>query len=394
MKEIKIIDYFSINTFHEIFNTSLILMCSNIAEEIKYISGKTANENQKRLYTHYCQQRNYKKHKVLFISKHIYERKDKIGAFIRTIIGFFITLYEYLITPASKLLIYTYTNPFSLPFILLLNVFLKKKIIFSMHGELELQLQRTSMKQARGWYKLCYTLSFKYFLSHSKNSLILLLGNSIKHNLEKLYPYISDQLISINHPYFISKTNSPTKDKTNHPLKIGTIGVMKKEKGLYSLIELSQILEPEIKTNKLILQSIGKVEGINISYYPLIQWIGAEKGLPRKEFDAYINDLDYILYLYPQDSYKLTASGALMDAIKWQKPIISFPNDYFNSFLANIKIGFIHKDLNEIATYIKSAIKQPPIQNLHTNFNSVIQQISIPYNTELLNLQLKQKQFI
>lgn len=52
--------------------------------------------------------------------------------------------------------------------------------------------------------------------------------------------------------------------------------------------------------------------------------------VPRDELEARVKKLDFILYLYPTDSYQLMASGAILDALSLQKPIIALKNDYFD----------------------------------------------------------------
>lgn len=389
MDKIKIVDYFSINTFHEVFNTSLILMCAKIFPEVKYLSGKTASRNNRKLSALYAPNTA----NVTFKTKHVCEKDSKAGAFIRTIVGFFITIYEYIFSKPRQVIIYNYTNPLSMPVILLLNFVLRKKIIFTMHGELELQYQHIPLTRPAGWYKQCHTLSLKYLLRHNTAS-VLVLGDSIKDNLIKLFPQISQQIISINHPYFIEKQEY-TVHPISVPLKIGTVGVMKKEKGSDYLIALSKRLEKEIKENKVILYSIGRTEGVDITQQLNIQWIGHKKGLSRDDFETHIKNLDFILYLYPTDSYKLTASGAIMDAIKLQKPIISLNNDYFNGLFKENPIGYTFDTLEDIVTCIHQLLlKENFTLNFQSGYNETVKKISIQHNANILKQELIQKHII
>ena len=135
MKQIKLIDYYGIKNFHEIINLSLIVMCSRIFSKVTYISGASTYSNLNKLITKY----NYQSDNITLKKCRIYEKDTSIGALLRTIYGFFISLFTYLCSKRKTILLYVYTNPLSLPLILLFNRFLNKKIIFTMHGELELQ---------------------------------------------------------------------------------------------------------------------------------------------------------------------------------------------------------------------------------------------------------------
>lgn len=52
--------------------------------------------------------------------------------------------------------------------------------------------------------------------------------------------------------------------------------------------------------------------------------------LNKNYFDSLIEKITYACFPYPCDSYKLTASGAVLDAIRHLKPIIYIGNDYFD----------------------------------------------------------------
>lgn len=389
-KEIKLIDYFGIKTLHEMINTCLVIICSHIFSKVTYISGKSSNVNIKKLY---IQKNNNEINNVIFKSIPICKKDTSLGALFRTIHGFFITLIEYICTKKTTVLMYVYTNPLSFPIILILNIIFRKDIIFTMHGELELQKKRVPLYKPAALYKHLYKIGFKYLIRRSP-AYILVLGKSIQDNLCSIYPQLNGQIITINHPYFFNQSIRKQTQRNHTPLIIGTIGVMKKEKGFKNLIELSNILKNEIEEKRLIIKSIGKVEVENYHANRTIEWIGGNDVLPREEFEKQIEQLDYILYLYPSNSYKLTASGAIMDAIKLQKPIISLKNDFFCELLKDYPIGYLKCSIEELADVIKDLIYHQKNINFEQNFKKIAERISIPYNTIVLKEELKDKGII
>lgn len=46
-----------------------------------------------------------------------------------------------------------------------------------------------------------------------------------------------------------------------------------------------------------------------------------------------ISELDYILYCFPPEVYKYTASGTVFDAVDCERPILAIRNDYFRDYL-------------------------------------------------------------
>ena len=122
MKTLKIIDFYSINNFHEIVNFSLLQCFSNIYSNVIYIVGKSAYENMQKLST----QNNIEFSNVTFKSKWVVELTHPLGALLRMLFGFFIFLKEYFMLKKGETIFYNYNNPFALPFIALLNRLFKK----------------------------------------------------------------------------------------------------------------------------------------------------------------------------------------------------------------------------------------------------------------------------
>lgn len=388
MNVVKIVDFYSIASFHEVINTSMAIMCSRIFDKTIYVAGQTSC---------HCIEDCYKAHektehqKICFKAKYVCEKDSSLGAFIRMICGFFFTIKEYLFTRRKSVILYNYANPLSMPIILMLNYILHRKVIFLMHGELEFQLKKNlSFMKPIFWYRLCHKLSFKYLLKHNVAS-ILVLGDSIKDNLCQLYPSIAENIISICHPYFL---NSQDRYISQHVLTVGTIGVMKKGKGIDSLIELSENLCDEIEGGNLIIKSIGKIEDIDPSMYKNIQWVGGKNLMPREFFESQIMNLDFVIFLYPPTAYKLTASGAIMDAVSMGKPIISLHNDYFDYLMKDASIGYLVDNITEMTNIIRYILRKKEKADFNQGFENLREMVSISYNTSLLRLAFKEHSYI
>lgn len=385
---VKIVDYFSIHSFHEIINTALVIMCTHLFDDVQYYAGKSSIKNIKKYYYSHIGDG---ASSIIFHRRPICEANTKLGTFIRTILGFFVTIAEYIFLGKKTILFFNYTNPLSMPLILFLNYLLKKKVVFVMHGELELQLkQNISILKPAFWYRLFHRLSLKHLFKRNE-AILLVLGESIKSNLCDIFPAISSNIYSICHPYFMDDCIINKKQRV---LTIGTVGVMTKEKGLDSLLILSEKLSNPIKEGKLIIKAIGKVETVDVSIYRNIKWIGNKNLLPRDIFEEAIQSLDYILYLYPSDSYKLTASGAIMDAVKFGKPILALHNDYFDYLLKNVCIGYVVNDIYELITIINQLLKTTVEIDYSEGFNLLRNKVSIRENTILLEKILKDRMYI
>ena len=322
---VKIVDTLSYSTFHEVFNSSIIYICSLIFNKVKLRSSFSARETTEKLIYKYNQLFNFKA--IEYNPVYVIDRDDKIGGLFKYILSGWLNFWIYITTPKNICILYTNNNPLSLIWVTTFNHILRKDVVIFCHGELELLLQNPPIYKPSFWYKYIFKFMFKYGLI-GKHVKMFVLGDSILRNLTRyLNKYNQKQFYSIEHPYFFSNKPRKIKDFSN---SIGTVGVMTYKKGLKTLLELSR----EVK-----ISVIGRVMA-NINYldYPNINFVVKDqKFIHREQYENAISKLDYILFLYPSYSYKLIASGAIFDAIDMNVPIIAISNDYFKNTLSKLK---------------------------------------------------------
>lgn len=382
MNKIKIVDFYSINNFHEIVNFCLLQSFCKIFSSVDYIIGKSAYYNlQKHLKNENIKLPNLNLHK-----RWVVEKDTLWGAFLRIISGFFFILKEYIFLNRKNYIYINYNNPFALPLILVLNTILKKKVLIICHGELELLTTKVPKRKLSYLYTSLNKLSFKYLLKNS-NVKIIVLGNSIKNNLLKIFPHLSNNIIAINHPYIFKEV----KNYNHHlqkPLTIGTVGVLTPQKGLNELIDISQYFSKEIIATDLKIKVIGKTsDTFNKCNYKNIEW-SPDTFIPREVFDKEIDSLDYILYLYSKDSYKLTASGAIFDAFSREIPIIALNNTYFQETIGNFNVGYLCNSLTELKSKIEYLLSQNN-KDIKGTFVNDIKAIKAYHEIDYVTNQLK-----
>ena len=134
---------------------------------------------------------------------------------------------------------------------------------------------------------------------------------------------------------------------------------------------------------------IGKVNASDVYLVDRVQWVGHENGLSRAEFETHIKGLDYILYLYPTDSYKFTASGAIMDALKMHKPILSLHNDFFDQLIGNHPIGYMGNAVEDLEQIIRQIVQGELTTDFTEGFKTLSDKISIENNVSLLRKEFE-----
>ena len=113
--------------------------------------------------------------------------------------------------------------------------------------------------------------------------------------------------------------------------------------------------------------------------------------LSKKELEDRASMLDFILFLYPKDSYRLIASGAILEAISLKKPILALRNDYFNYLFKKFgDFGYLTDSIEGLISLINTI----QIKNKQFNFDTIQNNLSIENITTNLKNELIKIGFI
>ncbi len=201
----------------------------------------------------------------------------------------------------------------------------------------------------------------KFWISffNTPNLIYLILGQSIKELLIQKIPHLEKYLLTIDHPCSF-KNRKIQKNKKNDILKFGFLGVGKKSKGIDIFLKLAHEVQKENKKSKFIV--IGHI--IERSYKKNSVYIPSPKlPLKQEKYNEYIQEIDYAIFLYKEDSYRLTASGALFDAFSHLKPIIALKNPFFEYYFDKMgDIGYLCNNYEEIKELTINIINHQPTE--------------------------------
>ncbi|MGL5964476.1 MAG: hypothetical protein ACRCZ2_08810 [Fusobacteriaceae bacterium] len=368
----KVVESFRRDNEHLIFNSLFLEMISKIGKTKFYsdfnywkeISSQIENQNIE--YEHILVKKNNCKKNIL--------------------INYFLSAYYSVkilfSTEKKEKIFYTSVNFLNLFFIKFFNCFLKRNVYCICHGELETLLEKNDINLPI-LYKMIaplYRIIFKF-----KNNSVkyIVLGESIKKNLNKIIPSL--KVIVIDHPYIYPKITEKLNVKKDI-LTFGVVGVYSNRKGSNNILKLA-----EKYFNKSEFVIIGKIKDkIETKFKNKIKIPFASDDFISKDlFNKEIEKLDYILYFYDENSYKLTASGALFDAISHNKPIIYLKNDFFNYYLDKYEgIGTGFDNYSDLENYISLVINKD-IKYDSIKFNKNIKKLKkdLSSNSILKNLK-------
>ena len=219
----------------------------------------------------------------------------------------------------------TYINRFNCYGLNLLSKITGRPLIIVCHGELK-HANTTPYQGEINWVKM-----LRHFYKDviiAPHTMLMVLGSNIK---EKIGKYVSEEkakkYISWEHPYF--RTTSPTIHGLHHPIRIGVIGFLKrdKERGFDNVKKFAFALSHDSDFELRLLSSI---QEDLLQELPLtVRIINPDsRFIPRYEYNQMIEELDYIYCPYPTGAFEMTASGALLEAMAQRRPIIMHKNEY------------------------------------------------------------------
>ena len=149
---------------------------------------------------------------------------------------------------------------------------------------------------------------------------------------------------------------------------MGTVGIASREKGIENIFKFVEKIDEKYNF-KHIGKSISEIPNKFRKYF-----LYKNDLLEKDKFEEEILNLDYILILYPKDSYRLTASGVYFDCIKYNKPLLGLKNEYFEYMFKKYgEIGKLFESIDEIIEYLSQERKilDSDYDIFHKNMKSI-----------------------
>jgi len=376
-RSIVYLDTFNSGASHEMFNASLLLMCSEVAD---HVTCRCSKSNFKAIEDVL----NKSLDNVTFKSVFVISGESKFSILSRYIFAAITILYYLLRSSSTCDIIIPYNNVFALNQVNRFNKILNRKIIIFCHNEMEALASDANVKGKLS--KLLYKRCRNFFKDSKidKNILFSVMGDKILLNLSKIVSMDKiKHFVSIDHPYIFNELQFQKKVLTNNLIRIGTIGTLCEARGGDSFIRLASIMPNKVK-EIIQLSHIGRIMyPLDIIVKAQITVFTATNFLSREMYNRKIQELDYILFFYDKSNYKVTASGAIMDAIAMGIPIISLKNDYFEYVFDKFgSFGFLMESVDEMINLFQDI----SLNNLSNSFD--LESIRNEMTPEAISTQL------
>jgi hypothetical protein len=317
------------------------MMLADNYESMCYLAEKSSTENIKKLLNE-C---NFQVDNIKFKSKNFSNIKfhAKFATF-NYIMESFWNLCCYIFY-SNKSDVFFNSNPlFAILFFHLVSKFSSKRIFILCHNELEI----LTLKNAKRSNKIMQ-IYFKFIfcrLNLSKNIHFILLSENMREYFKTLInPCNREQIHSVELPQIRPEINFSGKEISAYGNKVGIISVVNTLRGLDNLNKLLS----KIQFQNLNIYAISRIDG---NIFPCNNFILLNKdrvNIDNKEYAAYIKQMDATLFIYDVGSYKLTASGSVLESVWHFKPIIALRNEYFSYLFSRYgEMGVLCNSIDEI----------------------------------------------
>lgn len=344
-----IIDVYSHGSYHEVINQAYLMMISNLYKKVTYIADKSACDNLKLLLTK-C---HFDYSNVHFEEKYIKCHKFRRPGltYLARLLKVSVMNFVYYNRCEKDEDVFFNNNLFFA--IILISIFSKKKnnIYDLCHNEMEFIDKQTSHSLTTDILSLYFRLVFCWMRLSEKFHFILLSPKMVEYFNSFISPKNQKRMFWIDHSYIRPEIKIETDYKiSNECIKIGIPGAITPLRGLDTL---KQILSHITNDNICIYALSTCSEEINDKHFIMLN--SSNKLLPFEKYNAYVQSMDAMLLLYDTNSYKLTASGAILESIWNEKPIIALTNAYFEYLFD--KFGTLGVLCNDVKTLIEEIDK-------------------------------------
>jgi hypothetical protein len=144
-----------------------------------------------------------------------------------------------------------------------------------------------------------------------------------------------------------------------YPIRVGLIGQATEAKGLSPFLETARVLKEEFG-DRIEFYLIGRVfPGDDVARFAVLDAPVSAERLSRDAFRSLLERLHFAFLPLSEEYYRFAASGAVMDAITWLKPMIatSIPlmSDMFREFG---DIGYLCGTIEDMRQTLRDVLTQ------------------------------------
>lgn len=355
-----IADFYRVDREHLVYNLSMLRILSNLpgVEKVVFLG----HEGQLALIRNEYQQA--ESSKVVFKPVKVHQQvggKHWITKLRYEIANTYRLLKR---APAGSIVYFCSLSPVtSLVYKLFKVFFRRQKVFITLHGDIDFIQQNKS--RLRNYLGRFFIWSFQLKDAQTK---YMVLSRQIRSNLIATGYLRADEMYAINHPYLF---NEQAQQKVvSQPLRVGHIGLASLEKNTQYLFQLAETMRQEVLNKQIEFSIIGTATQMDAYQNELVVFDPKSPMLSKAAFNERIAALDYIVFFYSDDNYRFCSSGAILDAINHEIPIVSLANEGFKAIFEEAPgpIGYLCRDLDEMKALFQQRLRDHESPKARENY--------------------------
>jgi glycosyltransferase involved in cell wall biosynthesis len=197
---------------------------------------------------------------------------------------------------------------------------------------------------------------------HAVKLRFLVLEEAIRSAMGRLMPGVEARMDVV--PLPVNTAEVPATAATPAPpppLRIGFVGLGTPDKGMDVLLDIARRIRARHGPEKVEFIHVGRIApNADPADFALLAHPPATAQLPRAEFVERLASLHHVFLPFRRGYYDLSASGALLDALTWLKPVITTRVPLTEQFFADYgEIGVLCEDEAGLEAAVEAAITHP-----------------------------------
>jgi len=188
----------------------------------------------------------------------------------------------------------------------------------------------------------------------------LVLEESIRDRVLKSLPVLSGKIEALEHPISPNEGISQTVD-LSEPIRFGFLGLAIQAKGFPLFVKLANEVTAKYG-RRAEFHVIGRFPeaGTPVNGTKALATKPAGMRMTRADFIRGVSPLHFIVLLHKAAPYTLSASGVLLDAITWEKPVIARKIPIFEAMFEKYgDIGHLFSDDTELRIIVEQILQAP-----------------------------------
>lgn len=350
MKKLLYIDTYSTGHLHEMFDASSLRMFCYMYDEVRYYANKDSIDNVEHLLGELP-----KNVKVSIINVvNIFKPIGKLRRFLKQIQSTLLCCWYIATTSKDADIVINYMTAIALYPINWVARITNRRVLVVCHSDIQEVLGHNKVS----WlFKKSIHMFDNANVKIAKNLWFAVLSDAI---LDNVLPLMSTQvkgkMLAFDHTAIFDRI--PMKSHvTSSKLILGYVGGLSPKKGGDVFLKIAKHYKNNSQIEfRIIGNTSGQRDKLNKAGVIIPDGVG-DFFISRELMYDNICDLDYVLYCFPPEGYKYTASGTVFDAIDCERPILAIRNDYFSG-LFNVcgDFGYLEDDYDKLVNRIDRLI--------------------------------------